>query len=593
MSNMPMSPEQVTLEILEPKGVLSDPKRVGLSNPRLKDLNGKTIALMSIHVDDLHQFGSELFLDILQDMLKSRYPAIRFYRCRSFGSPNSRENSAEITAQCDAWIEGVKDAITQGRRDVGVYMERAGRPGVSICSEVLLRSKQALADLNGMPPARLVAVPATDYCTAKRDPALMKPVVEAAFDDIVKALTDPLTDEETNITDMKYDYSPKKFTGKSYTEAYEKFLQYCADNALTDGLPVVPPTREAVDWMLTGTTYPRDKEIGLMYPKRGIATVDKIAACAVMAGARPEYLPVIITIIETITAKDFNQFHIVNEILPVIFISGPIIKELGINNKIGYLAPGHRINSTIGRAILLCMISIGWRDMTIYASPGGPGRPAAYANYFIPENQDENPWESWAAQNGYGSEDSIITVCEATSELRGPAEVMSNADFEERLAQISKMFSRKSDLFSTFGMPKNAENVRHMVVLHPTMARQLKNAGHTKQSFIKYLYDNNVLDWDAMSPERREELKAELEKEKITEHKQMYTLTPEDIERGLHREPFSDPAHVLVFVAGTGAGNTAIFQTVFGSTANAEDVTETRPFMTKVIHGATLTKYGR
>ena len=70
-------------------------------------------------------------------------------------------------------------------------------------------------------------------------------------------------------------------------------------------------------------------------------------------------------------------------------------------------------------------------------------------------------------------------------------------------------------------------------------------------------------------------------------------MSPEDIKPGLHREPFSAPEHVLVFVAGSGAGNTAVFQTVFGSTAHAEDVTETRPFMIKVIHGAALTKYGK
>ena len=181
----------------------------------------------------------------------------------------------------------------------------------------------------------------------------MRKVVEAVYPDIVRALTDPLTDAEKNVRDIDYDYSPKKFTGANYSEAYEKFMQYCMDNALIDGLAVAPPTKEAVDWMLTGTSYPRDKVIGLMYPKSGIATVEKIAICAVMAGAKPEWLPVIITIIETITAKDFNQFHIVNEILPSIFISGPIIKELGLNNKVGYLAPGHRANSSIGRAILL------------------------------------------------------------------------------------------------------------------------------------------------------------------------------------------------------------------------------------------------
>jgi hypothetical protein len=193
MSREFASEEQVTLEVLEPKGILFDPKRVGLFNHRLENLNGKTIALMSIHVDDLHQFGSELFFDLLEVMVKERYPTIKCVRFKSFGSPNARINADEIAAVCDAWIEGVKDAITQGRRDVGVFMERAGKPGVSICSDVLVPAKRALADCNGMPTARLVAVPATDYCTAKRDPELMKDVVKAALDDIIKALTDPLT----------------------------------------------------------------------------------------------------------------------------------------------------------------------------------------------------------------------------------------------------------------------------------------------------------------------------------------------------------------------------------------------------------------
>ncbi|NLM46349.1 MAG: hypothetical protein GX200_06085 [Firmicutes bacterium] len=584
---------QVTLEILEPKGVLADPKREGLSNPRLDTLDGKTIALMSIHVDDLYMFGSELFFDILGDMLKERYPTIKIKRFKSFGSPNSRVNADEIAAECDAWVEGVKDAITQSRRDVGVYMERAGRPGVSICSEALLPAKRALADLNGMPPVRLVTVPEIDFCAAKREPELMKKVVAAAFDDIVKALTEPLTYEEQNVSDISYDYSPKKFSGANISEVIEKFQQYCVDNNLSDGLAVIPPTREAVEWMLSGTSYPRDKVIGLMYPKRGIATVEKIAISAVMAGARPEYLPVIIAIIEAITAKDFNQFHIVNEILPAIFISGPIIKELGLNNKIGYLAPGYRANSTIGRSILMCMINIGWRDMKIYSSPGGPGRPAAYANQIIVENQDESPWESWAQQNGYGPEDSIVTVCEELRCTAFAGECMSNTSFAERLEALSFLFSRKAPLFSVFGMPEDGQDVRHMIVLHPTMARQLADAGFTRESLIKYLYDKNVIDWDRMTPEEREKLKEELKREKIEANSKLHVLSPEEVKPGLHREPFRDPEQVLIMVAGSGAGNSMVFQTITGSTARAEDVTVTRPYMNKVIKGATLTKYGR
>ena len=584
----------VTLEVLEPKGRLNDPRREGLSNPRLTDLNGKTIALMSIHVDALFQFGTELFFDILEEELRGRYPDIRFYRCKSFGSPSAVVNADEIAAKCDAWVEGVKEAITQGRRDVGVFMERAGRPGVSICSDILYRSKSALQDLNGMPPVRLVTVPETAYCAAKRDRELMEPVVKGAVDKIIAALTTPLTEAEKNVSDLTYDYAPKTFRGETWHEAYEAFLQYCADNALSDGLPVVPPTREAVDWMLKGTSEPPETVVGLMYPKKGIATVEKIAIASVMAGAKPEYLPVIIAVIRAITAKNFNQFHIVNEILPVIFLSGPIVRELGINNLSGYLAPGHRPNSAIGRAVLMCMITIGWRDMTIYASPGGAGQPAAYANLLIPENQEESPWESWAAQNGYGPEESIVTVCEETGSYRGPGECMSNSGYQERLDQISSFFSRKGPLFGTFGMAENGENSRHMIVLHPTVAQQLSHAGFTKASFIDYLYKRNVIDYDSMTPAERQALMDELKAEKAKANEKQYFLLPEDVKPGLHREPFHDPSDVLVIVAGSGAGNTLIFQTVTGSTApHAEEVEEPRPYMSVPIRGATLTKYGR
>ena len=584
----------VTLEVLEPKGKLNDPRREGLSNPRLTDLNGKTIALMSIHVDALFQFGTELFFDILEEELRARYPDIRFYRCKSFGSPSAVVNADEIASKCDAWVEGVKEAITQGRRDVGVFMERAGRPGVSICSDILYRSKSALQDLNGMPPVRLVTVPETAYCAAKRDRELMEPVVKGAVDKIIAALTTPLTEAEKNVSDLLYDDSPKIFKGETWHEAYEAFLKYCADNALSDGLPVVPPTREAVDWMLTGTSEAPDTVVGLMYPKKGIATVEKIAIAAVMSGARPEYLPVIIAVIRAITAKNFNQFHIVNEILPVIFISGPIIKELGINNLSGYLAPGYRVNSTIGRAVLMCMITIGWRDMTIYASPGGAGQSAAYANLVIPENQEESPWESWAAQNGYGPEESVVTVCEETGAYRGPGECMSNSGYQERLDQISSFFSRKGPLFGAFGMAENGENSRHMLVLHPAVAHQLANAGFTKASFIDSLYKKNVIDYDSMTPEERQKLIDELKAEKAGANEKQYFLLPEDVKPGLHREPFHDPSDVLVIVAGSGAGNTLIYQTVTGSTApHAEEVEEPRPYMTVPIRGATLTKYGK
>ncbi|MBR5932277.1 MAG: hypothetical protein IKZ95_09690 [Lachnospiraceae bacterium] len=580
---------QVTLEILEPRGILEHPHREGLFAPRLTDLNGKTIALMGINIP-VFRTSSEPFFEVVDRKLKERYPDIKILRMNSFGTPvDPPEKAYEVAEQCDAWLEGVKDAHTQGRHDAGVCMERAGRPGVSISVDVLRRAKEAAQDLYGMPRVRVVTVPSADYNAGKDNPELMEKVVDGCIDEIIAALTTPLTDEEKESFELGADQSPKTFTGDNYSEAYEKFMEFCMENHIGDGLALAPPTKEAVDWMLTGTTYPRDKVIGIMEPKRGIATVEKIAIASVMAGAKPEWLPVIMTIIETITDPSFNQFHIVNEILPAIFISGPIVKELGLNNKVGYLAPGTRANSAIGRAVLMCMITIGWRDMTIYSSPGGPGRPAAYANIFVPENQEESPWESWAEQTGFGPDESVITACEWLQELRGPAEIVGYKDFDEKLAAFTKLFGRYG--INSGGMLKFAPGARHMLIMHPTLAKQLAARGFSKQDVIQYVYDQVTIDYDKMTDEQREALKEQL---RMENQLGKLDLKPEDVQPGLHREPFSKPEHMMIFISGSGSGQTHLYWTATGSTAGfVEGINKSRPWMIKPIHGAALTENGK
>ena len=268
--------QQVSLEILEPRGVLEDPKREGLFAPRLSDLNGKTIALMGINIPVFHS-SSEPFFEVVEKRLRERYPEVKILRMNSFGTPiDPPEKAYEVAEKCDAWLEGVKDSHTQGRHDAGVCMERAGRPGVSICVDVLRRAKEAGQDLYGMPKVRIVTVPATDYNSAKDDPQLMEKVVDGCIDDIIEGLTKPLTEEEKRSFDLTFDDSPKTFTGGSYSEAYEKFMEYCMDQHLGDGLALAPPTKEAVEWMLGGTTYPRDKVIGLMEPPFSFQSMRKV-----------------------------------------------------------------------------------------------------------------------------------------------------------------------------------------------------------------------------------------------------------------------------------------------------------------------------
>jgi hypothetical protein len=126
-----------------------------------------------------------------------------------------------------------------------------------------------------------------------------------------------------------------------------------------------------------------------------------------------------------------------------------------------------------------------------------------------------------------------------------------------------------------------------MVAIHPTFAQQLTNAGFTRESFIKWLHDKSSINWDKMSEEEREEFKVMVAEGKIP------GIRPEDCKPGLYREPFADPRDVAIIIAGTSAGGVLVFQTPCGSTADVEDVDVQRPYMHKVVRGATLTKYGR
>jgi hypothetical protein len=573
--------DELTLEVLDPKGVLASPEVSGLKNPRVGDLNGKRIALLAEKPDSI------LFFNAIEKMLQEAYPTAIILRYPSPADPARPDNTVDVTNTCDVWLQGVKTS-TSSRVDYDVKMEKLGKPGAMFSVDSLVGQKRCVAEINGIPTIRVITLPALEYFKAKADQELMNVVAFNAFNDTIRALTEPLTYSEQYPAPFHYDYSPKKFTGNSYKDVYESFLTHCAKNSWYDGLPVMPPTRAAVDEMLTGTSYPPDKEIGIVLPRGGIATVEKIAISAVMAGAKPEYLPVIIAVIECITDKNFNQFHINTGPLPVIWISGPIIEELGINNDIAYMSPGNRANSTIARAVAMCQINIGWRELSIYADPGGPGTPSNYTNYFVPENNRNNPWESYAVESGFKPDESIVSVSEVTGYFRGPGETLYYKPFEESLELMTNLIRPSALHYSMTSAEKTQK--RYLIVLHPTFASQLADAGFTKRSLAQWLYDKTSVNWDNMSDDERRRLKEEADAGKWP------GLQPEDCIPGLKLEYFSDPKHIAVLVAGNPAGSTLIFSTGTGSTAKMGDCDPDfvpRPFMYKVIHGATLTKAGR
>jgi len=186
---------------------------------------------------------------------------------------------------------------------------------------------------------------------------------------------------------------------------------YLESRGWGDGLPVVPPTPERVEAMVAGAGRAPDEVIAEVDPRRGLATVEKIAVNAVMAGCRPAYMPVLVAAVEAVTDPEFNLHGIqatTNPVAPLLIINGPIRHALGINCGRNALGPGQRANATIGRALRLLLLHVGGGvpDKVDKSTLGMPGK----YTFCLGESEEESPWEPLHVERGFRAEDSTVTA---------------------------------------------------------------------------------------------------------------------------------------------------------------------------------------
>src|SRR3954471_8350953 len=154
------------------------------------------------------------------------------------------------------------------------------------------------------------------------------------------------------------------FTAKeiSAPEDSGEFFTFAYAQGITDGLPVIPPTKERVEEMAAASGANLQHAIAEIPPRGGVATIEKLAINAVMAGCLPEYFPVIVAAVEAMMQPQFNLIGIqttTNPVGPVLIVNGPIRKAIDLNCGAGAFGPGRRANATIGRAIRLILLNIG------------------------------------------------------------------------------------------------------------------------------------------------------------------------------------------------------------------------------------------
>ena len=188
-------------------------------------------------------------------------------------------------------------------------------------------------------------------------------------------------------------------------------MESCYERGWSDGLPVVPPTELRVVRMLAGTGRDPKEVLGMVPPDLQPCTIEKVAINAVMAGCKPEYLPVVIAAVEACLIDEFCMHGLLATTWlsgPMVIVNGPIAKAIGMNSGGNALGQGNRANATIGRALQLVIRNVGG------GKPGGVdrstlGNPGKYTFCFA-EDEEGSCWESLAQQRGFSAEHSTVTL---------------------------------------------------------------------------------------------------------------------------------------------------------------------------------------
>ena len=265
----------------------------------------------------------------------------------------------------------------------------------------------------------------------------------------------------------------------------------------TDGLPVIPPTIDRVEKLLAYTDRPRREVVGTLLPENREATVWNIAVNGVMAGCRPEYMPVLLAVIEAVSDPYFRieDAGSTPGWEPLIILNGPIIKDLNFNCETGVMRVGRQANTSVGRFLRLFM-----RNIAGLRIPPGTTDKATIGDTFnvaLAENEDvlnELGWESFSVARGFTPGENVVTV---QSVAYATAPIASGGDkAREHLDTFVEVFGGAMSAWTH--MAVNWGKFYPLLVLSPSIARILATNGLRKQDVQQYLYDHSKVSVESM-----------------------------------------------------------------------------------------------
>ena len=251
----------------------------------------------------------------------------------------------------------------------------------------------------------------------------------------------------------------------------------------TDGLPIVPPTVGRVEEMLTASELSPETVLAELEPLQGVATVEKVAVNAVMAGCRPEHLPIVLAAVQAIADPAFNLRGVQTtdeNVAPLLIVNGPAARTLALNSSFGALGPGWQANATIGRALRLVMQNLGggWPAVVSFAGLGQPGR----YTLCIAENDAQSPWPPLHVDLGHAPDSSTVTVLRAETVI----------NVTGGLPEIASVIGSAASNFTILHGGKVA------VLLAPATARELAAKGWSKDDVRESLHREGRLSTEVL-----------------------------------------------------------------------------------------------
>lgn len=458
------------------------------AKPRIADLSKATIAHLSHY-----GFRHDEMIPVIEEKMSEQFPGIKFIAPEVFGNIHGPKHGKDVLPTLgeklhEHGVDGVITGIgscgtcTPAVARASAVAERAGVPATTIVATSFLRQAAVNARGEGMPDLGVSEFPGV--IMTQTDEELRENVANVLVPNIIRELTKTIAVEE--------EVQEPEARDVVFKGTYDEVQDYFYNNHWTDGLPVTPPTVERVEAFLRYTDRNAGEVLGVIQPANREATIWAVAVNGVMSGCRPEYMPILIGIVEAMSEPNFyaRDFGATPGLEPMVIVSGPIVKQLGFNYGTAVMRVGRQSNTSIGRFARMFMRNlVGLRFSPDESDKAtiGLGMNVAAA-----ENEDavtDIGWTSFAQDQGFERGENVVTV---QSVMCSSIPIYSAGDTaKEHADRLVEIFGGMCAGWAHTGI-KKAKNFP-LLLMSPGVAKIIARDGWSKQDLQRYIWENTKI----------------------------------------------------------------------------------------------------